>query len=264
MRCFPLIVLGVTLAACGCSKKTAKVAGPSGDTPPPPAPEKGKPDDKVRPDDKTTPGGEKPNWLTDPRFAKKDKEGGPTLPIEPVSPTGKPGWGIPAPEGGWTPPNVTPPAANPMMPPQPPGVGLPPVGVPGVGVPPAIPPQPPVAGGAPPGPAAPLTPNGGPRNAVQRLVAMNDMREVWIFIENASGASGTMPGPDVIYAALVEAKSPAAALVKEGSITLTGTRTRESVWAFETAALAQGGLVVSQQGVKKLTAAELTQRLMGR
>jgi hypothetical protein len=90
------------------------------------------------------------------------------------------------------------------------------------------------------------------------------MREIWIFIDTASGASGTMPGPDVIYASLIKANSPAAALIKDGSISLTGTRTRESVWAFETAALTQGGWVVSQNGVETLTAAELTRRLMGK
>jgi hypothetical protein len=111
-------------------------------------------------------------------------------------------------------------------------------------------------------PEPPTKPNTGgkPRS----VVTDKDMREIWIFIDTASGASGTMPGPDVIYASLIKANSPAAALIKDGSISLTGTRTRESVWAFETAALTQGGWVVSQNGVETLTAAELTRRLMGK
>ena len=57
------------------------------------------------------------------------------------------------------------------------------------------------------------------------------------------------------------AKSPAANLAVDGSITLTGSTTRESVWAFETKARTQGGWVASQNGVESMTAAELTRRL---
>jgi hypothetical protein len=266
MRTVAFLVLAAALAAGGCSKKTAKNNAPADKPAPQPQPaERGKAD-KTRADDKK-PDGEKPNWLTDPRFANTDKDGkgakdgGPTLPVDPVSPTGKPSWNLTPPEGGWTPPNAAPPAgANPMPPAQPPA-----------GAPPAVQPQPPPAKVPQPqaGPAAPpvqpLAPNNaGPLGAAQRIVAMNDMRELWLTIENASGASGAMPGPDAIYKALVEVKSPAAELVKNGTISLTGTRSRESVWAYETAALTQGGLVVTQNGVEKLTAAELTQRLSGK
>lgn len=88
-----------------------------------------------------------------------------------------------------------------------------------------------------------------------------DMQEVWVFIENASGASGKMPPAALTYAALVEAKSPAAALVKQQAIVLTGAAARDSVWAFEARAYQSGGLVASQNGVETLTAAELRQRL---
>ena len=87
------------------------------------------------------------------------------------------------------------------------------------------------------------------------------MKEVWIFIENASGASGKMPTPELVYAALVKAEAKAADLVKDGSIWLTGAKQRESVWAFEYRALTQGGWVATQNGVEQLTAAELTRRL---
>ena len=212
--------------------------------------------------EKTESNPEKPNWLTDPRFAKKDKEGNPPLPPDNEnSIPGKPGWGLRPPEGGWTPPNVVPPQkANPMPPmgqPQPPVGGLPPM-KPNVG---AGQQQPPAAGGVPqPGPP----PGNNPGAAAPRSVAKDDMREVWVLIDTASGASGTMPGPDVIYRALIQAKSPAAELIKDGLISLTGTRTRQSVWAYETAALKQGGLVVSQNGVERVTAAQLVQRLMGK
>ena len=88
-----------------------------------------------------------------------------------------------------------------------------------------------------------------------------DMQEVWTFIQYASGASGKMPPAALTYAALVEAKSPAAALVKTQAIVLTGAAAREGVWAFEARARLSGGLVATQNGVETLTAAELQQRL---
>jgi hypothetical protein len=101
-----------------------------------------------------------------------------------------------------------------------------------------------------------------PKTGGKTPVTEKDMREVWTFIDTASGASGMMPGPEVIYASLVKANSPAAALIKNGAISLTATQKRESVWAFETEALSRGGLVVSQNGVETLTATELIKRLM--
>ncbi len=108
---------------------------------------------------------------------------------------------------------------------------------------------------AQPAPPPVTTPKGG------KPVAEADMKEVWIFIENASGVSGRMPQPGLVYSALVKAESKAAELVKDGSIYLTGATARESVWAFEWKALAQGGWVASQNGVENLSAAELKRRL---
>jgi hypothetical protein len=108
-------------------------------------------------------------------------------------------------------------------------------------------------------PAAPPAVTTTPK--VGKPVTEADMKEVWIFIENASGASGRMPPPPLVYSALVKAGSKAADLVKDGSIFLTGAAARESIWAFEWKALTQGGLVASQNGVENLSAAELKRRL---
>jgi len=108
-------------------------------------------------------------------------------------------------------------------------------------------------------PSAPAVPSTPPK--IGKPVSEADMKEVWIFIENASGASGRMPAPALVYSALVKAESKAAELVKDGSIFLTGAAARESVWAFEWKALTQGGLVASQNGVENLSAAELKRRL---
>ena len=88
-----------------------------------------------------------------------------------------------------------------------------------------------------------------------------DMKEIWVFMDNASAVSGKLPPMALVYSALVKTESKAADLVKDGSIILTNTASRESIWAFEFKALTQGGLVVSQNGVETLTAAELKARL---
>lgn len=219
------------LLALGCAKRGAKTAPAKDETAKPPA------------GDKDVKGGkaDEPNWLTDPRF-KTDPPAGQPLPDGP-SP-GKQPWGIPPPQGGWQGPNA---GAQPVQPGAP-GAPLPAPGVPippGMGV---LQPQP-----APAPAATPAVPT--------KRVEMADMKEVWIFIENASGASGKMPSQLLTYQALIAAKSPAADLVKDGTIFLTGATVRESVWAYETQALTNGGLVATQNGVETLTAAELKTRL---
>jgi hypothetical protein len=215
---------------------------------------------------------DEPNWLTDPRFKKEQPKFDPGKPVDPApSPApgtgtggvGKQPIGITPPQGGWTGPvpgvelpgmgvPVVPPVPGPMPGPNPgPGVGGP--GVPGTGSLPNPNPNP-----NPP----PLAPGGNnPIGAAKKAVALADMRDLQIFIHDASLASGKMPTPGEIYNALVAARSPCAEHVTAGSIILTGAKEREGVWAYETAALTNGGLVVSHNGVEKLSAAELKQRL---
>jgi hypothetical protein len=216
--------------AIGCAKKPAKSTSTDAAAGTPlPAGSK-KPGDKAG---NGKPDGDKPNWLTDPRL-KKD---GDQLPVDGNAEglPGKPGWGVKAPEGGWTPPN------GPM--PQPGGGANPPAR------PITVPAQPSVP------PASPAAKSGG------KPVSEADMKDIWIFIENRSGANGKMPASADVLIALIAAKSPAADLVSDGSITLTGATTRESVWAFETKARTQGGWAATQNGVESVTAAELARRL---
>ncbi|MBA4064238.1 MAG: hypothetical protein C0501_11085 [Isosphaera sp.] len=86
-----------------------------------------------------------------------------------------------------------------------------------------------------------------------RAVTRADLADIWVFVEAASQV-GTMPGPDVIYAALVRAKSPAADLVRDGSIALSGARQREGIWAFDRLAPTRGGWVATHQGPEFLSA----------
>ena len=220
------------LLAVGCAKRTAKKSAPPSDETASAKPQQ--PNAKAPGDKGSKP--DEPNWINDPRFKK---DGDPALPPETPVNGGKPGWGLP-PKGEWTEP---PPAgAQPM-----PAGGAP--GAPGaMGVLQPEPVKPPAA----PAPTAPK----------YSTVTEADMKEVWIFIENFSGANGgKIPSQKLIFDALIAAESKAAPLVKDGSIYLTDTKTRESIWAFETKALTSGGLVCSQNGVETLTAAELKKRL---
>jgi hypothetical protein len=252
MRSLKLIALLVPLLILvGCAKRTAKKPAPADETaarevkaqPAAPGADTNKKDDKGGKADES-------NWLNDPRF-KTDPSHTP-LPAE-TPPSGKPsGFTITPPQGGWMPPVVGVPPMPGAGPPGPIGVAPPGPPAPGPGT---VPPQP-VPAKPPAAPAAttPTTPKYSP-------VSEADMKEVWIFIENASGASGKMPSQLLTYQALIAAESKAAPLVKDGSIYLTGSATRESIWAFETKALTSGGLVCSQNGVETLTAAELRKRL---
>lgn len=168
---------------------------------------------------------DKPNWLTDPRAETPPNQ----LPTE--NQFGKPGLGVTLPK----------PDGNATLPPAPKPSGG---NTTGVLQPQTVTP-----------PTSPSTPKAG------KPVIEADMNEVWIFMENASIVSGKLPPMPLVYSALVKAEAKAAELVKDGSITLTGATERESIWAFETKALTQGGWVASQNGVENLTAAELKKRL---
>lgn len=206
----------------GCSKKSSTPAGKSENSAPP------NPQGvaKAKPSSGEDRKDGKANWLTDPRAEVEKNQ----LPVENLPPKPDLGVKLPVPNGDLLP----------------------------------LPGDPQPLGGAPKGvlqaqPAAPPSKSSTPKAG--KPVTEADMKEVWIFIENASGASGRMPQPALVYAALVKAEAKAAELVKDGSIFLTGAAVRESVWAFEWKALERGGWVASQNGVENLSADELKRRL---
>jgi len=92
-------------------------------------------------------------------------------------------------------------------------------------------------------------------------VAEKDMEDIRIFIDGFSLGQGRMPTQQETRAALQMSGTPTFALVQRGAITLTGARTREGVWAYETAAASGGGLIVGANGTETVTAAELRRRL---
>jgi hypothetical protein len=99
------------------------------------------------------------------------------------------------------------------------------------------------------------------RGAVGRTVTANDLQQIRTFIENASLASGRMPTPQQTLAALKQEAPKIAELVDDGTIVLHNAKTRESVWAYEKKAYDQGGMVLTNQGVERMDAATLRQRL---
>jgi hypothetical protein len=232
----------------GCSKK-AKPTGADDSAKAPSPSDRAKLIEKDR-----GPQSDKANWLNDPRFTKKGEDG--ILPTESSGNSGKPGWGVSAPAGGWTPPHTPVLPANPNTQPSTQPTGQP-------GIPPGAPAQPMKPPVAPPQPGgAPAVPPSTPAQAGGKAVTKADMNEVWIFMENFSQANeGKMPPLQVVYAALVEAKAASADLVKSGYIILTGARGRESVWAFEINSPTQGGWIASQNGVEQVSAAEFARRV---
>lgn len=100
-----------------------------------------------------------------------------------------------------------------------------------------------------------------PAGPTFRPVFEADLLEIWTFVDARSMASGQMPTKQEITDAIATFGFSSGPLVKDGSITITGATTRESVWAYETKALASGGLVVTNNKVETMSAAELKRRL---
>jgi hypothetical protein len=99
--------------------------------------------------------------------------------------------------------------------------------------------------------------------AVARAITQNDFKNLQVFMEAASAESGKLPDRATIMAALKMEKG-AANLVKaieDGSVILTGTTSREEVWAYEKIGPEKGGLILTSNGVEKLSAAEIKKRL---
>lgn len=118
----------------------------------------------------------------------------------------------------------------------------------------------PAAGPVPaPEPAAPM-----PAEVAAVAVRPQDLEDIRLLIDTASGVTGQMPSKPLTRAALAAAGSAAADLVTRKAIVLTGATTRDSVWAYETAAAKTGGLVAGPGGVETVTADELNRRLASR
>jgi hypothetical protein len=240
MRTVMLVAMLVPLLVlAGCARRTAKKPSSDDSASAAPAPAPSVVSDR---DKKKEAKEDAPNWLNDPRFKKE-----PADPAEAKGPSNKQPWGVTPPKGGWQGGKAGS-GVQPAAPGAPGNTGA--VPTPGLPAPPGM------------GVLQPQQPGNSPATAPKfSPVSRQDMFDLQVFIHDASLAAGRMPAPAFIYQALVEAKSPAAELVKDGSIILTGAGQRDAIWAFETRAILQGGFAVSQNGVETLTAEQLKARL---
>lgn len=101
------------------------------------------------------------------------------------------------------------------------------------------------------------------QQVVARVITQNDLRNLEIFMQTASAVSGALPDKATIMAALKMEKGaePLVKAIENGTLVLTGATERESVWAYEKSALEKGGLILSNNGIEKLSAADVKKRL---
>jgi hypothetical protein len=100
------------------------------------------------------------------------------------------------------------------------------------------------------------------RKAATRIVTQFEMKDIHLVIETAYGASGQMPSKEEIEAVLKSQKSKASPLLGERVIVLTGTRTRENIWAYtQDAQNSQGHFVATSNGIETISTEALRQRL---
>jgi hypothetical protein len=103
----------------------------------------------------------------------------------------------------------------------------------------------------------------GVRTAVKRTVNANEMKNLHLFIETASGASGRMPSYQETLAALQREAPKTAKHIEDGDIVLTGAPTREGIWAYtrDPQSVAGEHLILTSSGIERMPAATLRQRL---
>ena len=106
-----------------------------------------------------------------------------------------------------------------------------------------------------PPPVRPVPRPTQPVPVARKPVAEQDMKDIHLFVDNNSLASGQMPAPALTFAALGAAGSPAAKLVASGDIVLTNARQREGCWAFQKGAATDGGWIVTSSGAEQVDAA---------
>ncbi len=100
------------------------------------------------------------------------------------------------------------------------------------------------------------------RGRVLREVTHNEMKNIQIYIESASGASGKMPSKEDIMAVLQKESPKTFKLIQDGAIVLTGAQSREQIWAYTPELQGSGGhFIVSSSGVDGVSKQALDQRL---
>jgi hypothetical protein len=101
----------------------------------------------------------------------------------------------------------------------------------------------------------------GTRLAAQRVVTENEMRNVWTLIQYAPAEN--MPTAQQIITEIQQTAPETAKLIQEGKIVLTGTRSREHIWAWSKEPQTMGGdhIIVTASGVDRMNGKALQDRL---
>lgn len=96
---------------------------------------------------------------------------------------------------------------------------------------------------------------------VKETVTAFEMKDLHLFIEYSSSASGQMPPNEVIIEYTKKENPKLGKLLEDGTIILTGTKVRESVWAYEKDSDTKGGWIITNNGPEKVTAEQFKQRM---
>ncbi len=100
------------------------------------------------------------------------------------------------------------------------------------------------------------------RKAVGRSVDQKSLKDLQLFMNQASLANGRMPAPQEILQAIQRDLPKVAAAIRDGTLVLPPVRRgREGVWAYEKAAMTQGGQVLTSSGIQRLTPQQLLEQL---
>jgi hypothetical protein len=101
------------------------------------------------------------------------------------------------------------------------------------------------------------------RKAVTRTVDQNDLKNIHLYIENASLASNRMPSKKEIMEALKSDPGSAklVKMIEDGDIVLTDIKQREGVWAYPKHVLQDGGYIISNEGVVRISNVDLQEKL---
>lgn len=102
------------------------------------------------------------------------------------------------------------------------------------------------------------------KQAVQRTVDANELKNLHLFIDTASLASGHMPTAAEITTVVRKEDKRLADAIADGTIILTGATTRESLWAYSKDAGTKGGWIVTNNGPEQVDAATAQRWINGR
>ncbi len=118
----------------------------------------------------------------------------------------------------------------------------------------------------PPKPTKPSKETGGVIGEIldkpRQIVTMEEMHDLHLYMAGEE-VNGQMPTKEMVFAYAKKDNPKLWKLLDSGAIVLTGTKNRDSLWAYEKDAPTKGGWVVDGRGQTKMSAEEV-QKLLGK